>query len=170
MLTRRAALASIPAALATPALPAPALAQGAPFVVATFGGLFEETLRRHAIPEFEKQHGVRVQLELGTGSTFIPKIIASPRRTPYDVVHLNDDEAFLGQALGLWLTDQSAKLPHASETAPTLRTASLPLYTSVVYELPLVYGRRRCSSPHPGPICGSPASPSASRTSPTPMA
>jgi putative spermidine/putrescine transport system substrate-binding protein len=143
-ITRRALLASASTAVA---LATPALAQTQTFVVATFGGLFEQTLRERVIPEFEKQHGVRVQLELGTGSVFIPKMIASPRRSPYDVVHLNDDEAILGASMGLWAPDQSAKLPHAKEITPTLRTDRLPMYSSVVYELPLVYRPEKMTAP-----------------------
>jgi putative spermidine/putrescine transport system substrate-binding protein len=134
-LGRRTAVAGTLAALA-----APALAQSSrPFVVATFGGLFEKLLRDHVIPDFERQHDVHVELELGTGSTFIPKLIASGRRSPYDVVHLNDDEAFLGASAGLWAPDQSAKLPSEAAIYPSLQTSMLPMYTSVVYELPLAY-------------------------------
>ena len=132
---RRTVLAGALAALATPAIGQ----SSRPFVVATFGGLFEKLLRDQVIPEFERQHGVRVELELGTGSTFIPKLIASGRRSPYDVVHLNDDEAFLGASAGLWAPDQSARLPSASALYPSLQTSVLPMYTSIVYELPLAY-------------------------------
>jgi putative spermidine/putrescine transport system substrate-binding protein len=142
-ISRRTLLAVPPAF----ALAAPAIAQGQTFVVATFGGLFEQTLRERIIPEFESRHGVRVQLELGTGSVFIPKMIASPRRSPYDVVHLNDDEAILGASLGLWAPDQSAKLSHAGQITPTLRTDRLPMYASVVYELPLVYRPEKMAAP-----------------------
>ncbi len=147
MITRRTLAASLLAtpALATPALATPALAQTTSFVVATFGGLFEQTLREHVIPGFEKGHGVRVQLELGTGSTFIPKLLASPRRPPFDVVHLNDDEAYLGDALGLWAPTQP--LPHLAEIAPTLRPDRVPMYASIVYELPLVYRTDRMTAP-----------------------
>ncbi len=132
---RRLALAGSLATLAAPAV----AQQTRPFVVATFGGLFEKLLRDQVIPEFERQHDVRVELELGTGSTFIPKLIASGRRSPYDVVHLNDDEAFLGASGGLWAPDQSARLPSAGAIYPSLQTSVLPLYTSIVYELPLAY-------------------------------
>lgn len=134
-LTRRTVLAATLAPLAKPAL----AQQSRPFVVGAFGGLFEKLLRDQVIPEFQRLHDVQVELELGTGSTFIPKLIASGRRSPYDVVHLNDDEAFLGASAGLWAPDQSAKLPSARDIYPSLQTSALPLYTSVVYDLPLAY-------------------------------
>ena len=134
-LTRRTVLTAALAPLAKPAL----AQQSRPFVVGAFGGLFEKLLRDQVIPEFQRLHDVRVELELGTGSTFIPKLIASGRRSPYDVVHLNDDEAFLGASAGLWAPDQSAKLPSAHDIYPSLQTSALPLYTSVVYDLPLAY-------------------------------
>ena len=148
-LTRRTLLAATAAApaLATP-LCEPALAQQSrPFVVAAFGGLFEKLLRDQVIPEFERQHDVRVELELGTGSTFIPKLIAAGRRSPYDVVHLNDDEAFLGASANLWAPDQSAKLPSEAQIYPSLQTSALPLYTSVIYELPLAYRPEKLPTP-----------------------
>ena len=130
------------------ALAMPALAQQRSFVVASFGGLFERTLREKVIPEFEKQHGVRVLLELGTGSTFIPKMIASPRRSPYDVVSLNDDEAILGASIGLWAPDQSAKLGNLPQIYEALRpSAELPLYASVIYEFPLIYNPDKLAKP-----------------------
>ena len=142
-INRRTLLATAAATLA-----APAIAQsGQPFVVATFGGLFEQTLRDHFIPDFERQHDIKVELELGTGSTFIPKMIASPRRSPYDVVYLNDDEAILGAGMGLWAPDQSVKLPHMHEITPTLRADRVPLYASVVYEFPLVYRPEKMAVP-----------------------
>ena len=111
-----------------------------PFVVATYGGLFETILRSRIIPPFEKQHGVRVVLELGTGTTFIPKMVAAGRRTPYDVVYVNDDEAALAATMGLWAPDLSAKMPNMAQTYPSLRpSATLPLYTTTVYDFPLLY-------------------------------
>ena len=132
------------AALANPAIAQPAR----PFVVGAFGGLFERLLRDQVIPEFERQHDVRVELELGTGSTFIPKLIASGRRAPYDVVYVNDDEAFLGASAGLWLPDQSARMPAEAALYPSLRADALPLYTSIVYSLPLAYRTDKMARPN----------------------
>ncbi len=120
----------------------------APFIVATFGGLFEQILRKRVIPPFEAKHGVRVVLEIGQGTTFLPKMIAARHRSLYDVVYVNDDEAVLGATMGLWAPDQSAKLPNIAALYPSLRpSAALPLYISIIYEFPLLY--RTTSIPTP---------------------
>ena len=145
MIRRRTLLATAAAGLAT----ASRAQDRPPFVVATFGGLFEKILRERVVPGFEAKHGVRVLLELGVGTTFLPKLIAARgRRAPYDVVYVNDDEAVLGEALGLWAPDLSAHMPNVAGLYPPLRPSkSLPLYTAVIYDFPLLY---RTSLPKPG--------------------
>lgn len=137
-LSRRAAVGGV---LAVPALGRAAWAQDAPFVVATYGGLFETVLRRDVVPAFEAKHGVPVVLEIGQGTTFLPKLLAAGRRrAPYDVVYVNDDEAALGAGMGLWAPDQSAAMPGMAALYPSLRySPTLPLYTSIVYDFPLLY-------------------------------
>ena len=58
-------------------VPGIAQAQSGEFVVATFGGLFEKILRTSVIPDFEKARKTAVALQLGVGTTFIPKIVAT---------------------------------------------------------------------------------------------
>ncbi|WP_158743690.1 extracellular solute-binding protein [Acidisphaera sp. L21] len=110
------------------------------FVVATYGGLFEQILRKNVIPDFEAKHGVRVVLELGQGTTFLPKLATARRRSPYDVVYVNDDEAALGGSMGLWAPDMSAQIPNVAALYPSLRPSkAMPLYTTTVYDFPLLY-------------------------------
>jgi putative spermidine/putrescine transport system substrate-binding protein len=145
---RRKLLASAVATATVPAIGAPALAQQRrELVVGTFGGLFEKVLRDSVIPDFERQHNATVKLELGIGTTFIPRIVASPRRAPYDVVYVNDDEAILGEDAGLWLPDQSSRLPSLSRAYESLRPPALPLYGSTIYEFVLVYNPAKMSAP-----------------------
>jgi hypothetical protein len=40
----------------------------AAFVVGTYGGLFEQILRKSVIPMFEAAHNVRVVLDIGQGA------------------------------------------------------------------------------------------------------
>jgi putative spermidine/putrescine transport system substrate-binding protein len=136
------------AAAAAGALASPARAQGRrELIVATFGGLFEKVLRDSVIPEFEQKHNASVKLELGIGSTFIPKIVAAPRRAPYDVVYINDDEAILGADAGLWHADQSTRLPGLARAYDMVKPPALPLYGSTIYEFVLVYNPAKLPEP-----------------------
>jgi putative spermidine/putrescine transport system substrate-binding protein len=158
-ISRRFLLAAGASSLATPAI----AASSRNFVVAAPGGLFEKTLREQFVPDFEKAHDVRVVIEEGTGSTFIPKMVAAGQHAPFDVVYVNDDEAFLGQSIGLWAPDQSAKLPSLLRLYDSLKPDHVPMYTSVVYEFPLVYTPAKMPEPTswgdlwaPGPVVGVP--------------
>lgn len=146
-LTRRTFISGAGALGISTALACPALAQRSELVVATFGGRFESLLREHVIPEFEKRHSVTVKLELGFGAVFIPKLISSRGRAPYDVVYINEDEAFLGQGLQLWAEDQTHKLSNAKDIYSAVMPANVPLYGSVIYEFPLVYNPAKMSKP-----------------------
>ena len=109
-------------------VPGIAQAQSGEFVVATFGGLFEKILRTSVIPDFEKARKTTVALQLGVGTTFIPKIVASPRKSPYDVVFVNDDEAYLGRDLGLWLPDQTSQLKNVGNLFDEVKPSKLPRF------------------------------------------
>ena len=93
------------------------------FVVATYGGLFEQILRKNVIPDFEAKHGVRVVLELGQGTTFLPKLATARRRSPYDVVYVNDDEAALGGSMGAVGAGYVGSDPECGGTLPTVAAA-----------------------------------------------
>lgn len=139
--TRRHLLGAATATTLPVLLPRRALAQDAPpFIVATYGGLFEQILRKSVIPAFEAAHNVRVVLEVGQGTIFLPKMLAARGRPSYDIVYVNDDEAVLGATLGLWMPDQSGAIPNVQALYPSLRpSAAMPLYISTMYEFPLLY-------------------------------
>jgi len=145
--TRRHLLAGAAAVTAVKSFPTPAIGQETRFVVGTYGGLYEKTLRQRVIPNFEKDHGVKVSLELGVGSTFIPKIIASRGNSPYDIIYLDAYEAMLGDDANLWAPDQSKHLPNLARVYPALKPPSLPLYGCMVYDFPLVYNPKKLKDP-----------------------
>lgn len=136
--TRRGVLASAATLpLLTPRLSS---AQEPAFVVATFGGQYEQILRTSVIPKFEAEHHVRVVLDIGQGSTFLPRMIAARGHRTYDIVYLNDDEAVLGATLGLWAPDISASLKTTTQLYPAFRPSSaLPLYVTTIYDFPLLH-------------------------------
>ena len=114
--------------------------------VATWGGLYEKTLRS-LLPEFERQHDVTVRLLLGLGSTQMPKLVASRGAPPFSVLYLNDDEAIFGEKAGLWAADQSGPIPNVGHLYANCRPPALPMYGLVVYELPLAYNPDKMPAP-----------------------
>lgn len=144
LLSRRSLLA---ATAAGAALPKRGGAQSQRVLnVATWGGLYEKTLRT-LLPDFERAHGVSVRLQLGLGSTQMPKLIASRGAPPFSVLYLNDDEAIFGEKAGLWAPDQSAAIRGVADLYPNSRPPGLPMYGLVVYELPLVYTPAKMPAP-----------------------
>jgi len=145
--SRRRFMKTAGAALAGAALPMPAIGQGRPqLVVGVYGGLIEQTIRDNFLPEFEKAHGATVKLEIGNGTTWLTKLIAS-RQAVFDVVSLTEDEASFGQAAGLWMDDQSAKLTNTPDLLKAATLAESGLYTSNFYDFPLVYDPAKLPNP-----------------------
>ena len=114
--------------------------------VATWGGLYEQTLRK-LLPAFESAHNVSVRLDIGLGSTQLPKLIAGRGAAPFSVLYLNDDEAILGQTARLWAPDQSAQLANIADIYANSKPPALPMYGAIVYELPLVYNPAKLTEP-----------------------
>jgi putative spermidine/putrescine transport system substrate-binding protein len=144
-INRRAFMAGS-TALAAGSLMRPAFAAPS-FVVATFGGLYSKILDSKVIPPFEAAHKVTVQKELGWGSKFIPKIIASRQNPPYNVVYVNEDEAFFGQAAGLWDAIDEAATPNVKDLYDVCKPKSVPMYTGIVYEFTCAYNPAKMDKP-----------------------
>lgn len=135
------------AALSTSVIPSSLMAQSRQeLVLATWAG-YDQVARKLLLPEFEKAHNAAVKIELGVGSTFIPKLIASPRRAPFDVVGVFEDEAIFGQAADLWAPDQSALMPNMGSVYEKLRSPNVPFYPQLVYDFPLVYNKDTFAAP-----------------------
>lgn len=99
MLNRRALVGAAAAgAVASPALVG---AQAANTLRITgWGGRWGEIMRESVIPEFERAHRVRVEVD--TAFPFVPKLQASPRGRPiYDVLHTNSNEQWAVFEAGL---------------------------------------------------------------------
>jgi putative spermidine/putrescine transport system substrate-binding protein len=146
-MTRRDFLATtVAATAAAAAMTRPAWA-ASNFVVATYGGLYSEILDAEVIPAFESANGVTVQKELGWGSKFIPKIIASRANPPFDVVYVNEDEAFFGQTAGLWEALDTAATPNVNDLHDVCKPDVVPMYTGIVYEFTCAYNPEKMDKP-----------------------
>lgn len=117
------------------------------FVVATFGGLYSDILDKKVIPGFQSANDVTIQKSLGWGAKFIPKIIASRARPPYDVVYINEDDAFFGQSAGLWEDIDTSRTPNVADIYKICRPDAVPQYSGILYEFTLVYNPDKMDKP-----------------------
>ena len=113
----------------------------------TFGGTYETILREQIIPGFEAAHDANVQLELGIGNNFIPKIIASRANPPFDLIYLNEDEAIFGEAAGLWADIDISRIDNLEDVYDVAKPPQLPLYGAMIYEFVLAYNPEKMDKP-----------------------
>lgn len=144
--TRRHVLGSAAGLAATAFLPSRGMASES-FVVAAYGGPFEETLRTSILPSFDQEYGVTTSLQLGAGGRFLQQLIASRGRPPFDVVYLNHDEALIGDQAGVLEPIYPEKCPNINELHDIARPPSVQLYSQAVFELGLVYNKERMERP-----------------------
>jgi putative spermidine/putrescine transport system substrate-binding protein len=99
-------------------LAAPALAQSKTLVVASYGGSWEQEMRKHVIPDFEAKHGVKVEYVAGNSTDTLAKLQAQKANQVIDIAIMDDGVmyqaiqlGFCGQIQGL---DKSELYPAAS--------------------------------------------------------
>ena len=99
-------------------LAVPALAQSKTLVVASYGGSWEQEMRKHVIPDFEAKHGVKVEYVAGNSTDTLAKLQAQKANQVIDIAIMDDGVmyqaiqlGFCGQIQGL---DKSELYPAAS--------------------------------------------------------
>ena len=107
--------------------------------VQTQGGLVEQTLRDQVIPEFQKLHGIDVQLIVEDDTTILPKLQVARTRAPYDVCAMDNDKAILGAVMDLWAPAQPEKLKNLAAIYQSCKPPATANYAAQLYEYPLVY-------------------------------
>src|SRR6266478_99971 len=99
------------AALATAAI-GPSVAAAEPTLyVAGYGGSFEQTVRKEAIPEFEKRHGVKIEYVAGNSTDTLAKLQAQKGNQQIDVAIVDDGPMY--QAIELGFCAPIGGLPQA---------------------------------------------------------
>ena len=88
-------------------------AQPKEFVVASWGGLYEEGWRRSLIPAFEKKYGVKIIWVPGVSSATIAKMRVQKDRPEIDVAMMDDGPHRQAVALGLVERIDRSKLSNA---------------------------------------------------------
>ena len=146
--SRRNLLLSGLAAGAAPLLARPAIAQARPPLrVQSIGGLIEKTTRDVVIPAFEKAHNRSVLLIVEDDVTILPKLQVARSRAPYDVCMMDNDKAILGDRMGLWAPDQSAKLTNIGAIYESCKPPATANYATILFEYALVYNTDKFKTP-----------------------
>lgn len=82
-------------------------------VVQVWGGTYEDTLRKYAIPIFEKQTGAKV--EVITGAAPLSQLATEGESASVDVLNLDDSEVIKGTQMNLLETLDKNKLTNSKD-------------------------------------------------------
>src|SRR6476646_10405949 len=77
----------------------PAVAQQT-LVVASYGGSWEQEMRKHVIPDFEAKHGVKVEYVAGNSTDTLAKLQAQKANQVIDVAIVDDGPMYQAIQLG----------------------------------------------------------------------
>ncbi|MGA2079129.1 MAG: ABC transporter substrate-binding protein [Holophaga sp.] len=72
------------------------------FVVAGYGGAFEEVFKSHLAPAFEKKYNAKILFVSGNSSESLARAQAQRNNPQMDVAFVDDGPSIQGAALGLW--------------------------------------------------------------------
>ncbi len=86
---------------------------GQTIVVQVWGGTYEETLRKYAIPMFEEQTGAKV--DVLTGAAPLAQLATEGDKASVDVLHLDDAEIVSGKSMDIFETIDTSKLTNAPD-------------------------------------------------------
>ncbi len=101
----------------------PGRAQGTePLVVTSYGGPWEQFMRREIVPGFERETGARVELSVGLSRDWVAKVRAAGRGTPpFDVLIANTTWVSALRAEGFLDKLTVDKVPNLKDVWPELR-------------------------------------------------
>ena len=101
---------------------APALAQTRTLYCASYGGSFEQVVRKNVIPAFEQRTGVKVEYVAGNSTDTLAKLQAQRGNQQIDVIVVDDGPAYQAIELGFCDAVQPAKV--YDELYPSARLKS----------------------------------------------
>jgi len=93
-------LKTLGAAAVLSLLAASALAESKTLVVASYGGSWEQEMRNHVIPDFEKKHGIKVEYVAGNSTDTLAKLQAQKANQVIDVAIMDDGVMYQAIQLG----------------------------------------------------------------------
>jgi putative spermidine/putrescine transport system substrate-binding protein len=98
---------------------APSAAQNAAkpdkLVIAAYGGIWSESVRKNFVPCFEKKTGVRVEVITGESADWLARIRANPANPPIHVVALAEADSLRAGREGLLDQATTAKVPNLAD-------------------------------------------------------
>lgn len=100
----------------------PAEAQTKTIYFASYGGSFEQTIRRDIIPPFEAKHGVKVEYVAGNSTDTLAKLQAQKGNQQIDVIVVDDGPAY--QAVELGFCGALATAPVYDDVYPVVKFKS----------------------------------------------
>ncbi len=87
-------------------------------VINSFGGAYEQTLRRLVIEPFEKENDVEVQVVTAYSADALAQLRAQKASPQYDVVHFSGGQEIVAAKEGLIAPVKPEELSHAGELYP----------------------------------------------------
>ncbi len=112
---RRFLVAALAAALINPT---PIFAQSAKpdkIVVAAYGGIWAESIKKNFVPCFEKKTGVKVDVITGESADWLARIRANPNKPPIDILALAEADSLRATREGLLDQATVAKVPNLAD-------------------------------------------------------
>jgi len=84
-------------------------------VVAAYGGIWTESVKKNFVPCFEKKTGVKVEIITGESADWLARIRANPTRPPIDVVALAEADSLRAGREGLLERATVEKVPNLAD-------------------------------------------------------
>jgi putative spermidine/putrescine transport system substrate-binding protein len=84
-------------------------------VVAAYGGIWAESVRKNFVPCFEQKTGIKVEIITGESADWLAKIRANPANPPIHVVALAEADSLRAGREGLLEQATVAKLPNLAD-------------------------------------------------------
>ncbi|CAN5523767.1 ABC transporter substrate-binding protein [soil metagenome] len=140
-LTRRHILAGLGGTAAAMAgLPHAANAQGAPYVVNTYGGRWEKFWRSQLLPKFEPMLGRPLKLDIGLGNGWVSTFRAAGKdKPPFDVLMTNERYAVMLREEGMFSPIVAPKIVNLPDLYPVARYKDDVAVTGIVSPIGIAY-------------------------------
>jgi putative spermidine/putrescine transport system substrate-binding protein len=139
-LTRRGLLAGMAGTASAAAFGSLASAQGAPFVINTYGGRWEAFWRTQLLPKFEPVLGRPAKLDIGLGNAWVSTFRAAGKaKPPFDALMTNERYAVILRGEGFFEPLPAAKVPNLANVYPVARYKDDMAVTGIVSPIGIAY-------------------------------
>lgn len=96
--------------------------KGKKLVVTSYGGTWEEFMRKEILPDWENATGAKIELAVGLSTDWMTKLrAAGVKNPPYDVVIANETYISTGRLGGFFDPLPVDKVPNLNDVDPSLR-------------------------------------------------